>query len=297
VRAGCVLGLAWWPRTLNVDGEFRVVPDIVRDSERAQGANALGSQAGQRIGSGAEILQLREYQPGDSPRVIDWKASARTRRLISRDFSEDQQLDIVIAVDAGRASGLAAGQSDRLALYANIAARLAQRAATLDDRVGLLVYAERPLAAVAPGHGSAAVTRVRALLTQMSVQRVDSNHILAALRIRSLIRHRSLVVLLTDLDDASMTGEMRSAVQLLLPKHLPFIAGVSSEQADQLARAPATSDLDVYRSLAAQEYRSTLARNVASLRGLGAPAVLASPQDLDHAVMQAYLNFRRRRRV
>jgi len=297
VRAGGVLGLAWWPRTLSVDGEFRVVPDIVRDSERAQGANALGSQAGQRIGSGAEILQLREYQPGDSPRVIDWKASARTRRLISRDFSEDQQLDIVIAVDAGRASGLAAGQSDRLALYANIAARLAQRAATLDDRVGLLVYAERPLAAVAPGHGSAAVTRVRTLLTQMSVQRVDSNHILAALRIRSLIRHRSLVVLLTDLDDASMTGEMRSAVQLLLPKHLPFIAGVSSEQADQLARAPATSDLDVYRSLAAQEYRSTLARNVASLRALGAPAVLASPQDLDHAVMQAYLNFRRRRRV
>jgi uncharacterized protein (DUF58 family) len=297
IRTGGVLGLAWWPRTLPIDGGFQVVPDIVRESERASGANALGSLAGQRAGSGSEILQLRDYQPGDAPRAIDWKASARTRRLISRDFSEDQQLDIVVAVDAGRASGLAAGHSDRLALYANVAARLAQRAATLDDRVGLLVYAQRPLAALAPGHGTAAVARVRALLAQMSVQPMDSNHILAALRIRSLVRHRSLVVVLTDLDDASMTGEMRRAVRLLLPQHLPFIAGVSSEHATALARTAATQKSEVYRSLAAQEYSNSLARNVASLRALGAPAVLASAQELDRAVLQAYLNFRRRRRV
>jgi len=297
IRTGGVLGLAWWPRTLPIEGEFQVVPDIVRDLERVHGANALGSLAGQRVGSGSEILQLRDYQPGDAPRAIDWKASARTRRLISRDFSEDQQLDIVVAVDAGRASGLAAGQSDRLALYANVAARLAQRAATLDDRVGLLVYAQRPLAALAPSGGTAAVARVRALLAQMSVQPMDSNHILAALRIRSLVRHRSLVVLLTDLDDASMTGEMRRAVQLLLPQHLPFIAGVSSEHAIAMARKAATEKSEVYRSLAAQEYSNSLARSVASLRALGAPAVLASAQELDRAVLQAYLNFRRRRRV
>jgi uncharacterized protein (DUF58 family) len=297
IRIGGVLGLAWWPRALPVAGEFRVVPEILREFDRVRGIGRRGGLEGQRSGSGAEILQLREYQPGDPPRAIDWKASARTRRLISRDVSEDQQLDIVLAIDAGRASGLAAGDTDRLALYANIAARLAQRAASLDDRVGLVVYAEKPLAALAPSHGAAAVARVRALLSQMSVQPVDSNPALAALRIRSLVRHRSLVVLLTDLDDASVASELRSALRLLLPKHLPFVAGVASPRVQALSAARASDELDAYRSLAAQEYGNTLQHNVMALRALGAPAVLASPHRLDQAVLEAYLNLRRRRRI
>ena len=296
-RVGGVLGLAWWPQELAAGGEFRVVPDIVREAERARGANARGAVAAQRSGSGGEILQLREYRPGDPQRSIDWKASARVRRLVSRDFSEDQQLDIIVAVDSGRASGLAAGDTDRLALYANVAARLAQRAVSLDDRIGLLVYAERPLAAVAPGHGSSAVARVRALLAEMSVQPVDSNHALAAMRIRSLVRHRSLVVLLTDLDDLTLAGEMRSAIRLLLPKHLPFVAALASERVSTLAQRTATDDQDVYRVLAAQEYQNALSRNAASLRALGAPTVLASSFELDDAVLTAYESFRRRRRI
>jgi uncharacterized protein (DUF58 family) len=296
-RVSGVLGLAWWPRAFAVEGEFSVLPDVLHESEQSRGVSARGAIAVQRIGSGGEILQLREYRPGDPQRAIDWKASARSRRLMSRDFAEDQQLDIIVAVDSGRASGLAAGDTDRLALYANVAARLAQRAATLDDRVGLLIYAERPLAAVAPGHGAAAVTRVRSLLAQMSVRPVDSNHALAAVRIRSLVRHRSLVVLLTDLDDASLTGEMRSALRLLLPKHLPFIAAVASERVEALARTAGSDELEVYRALAAQEYANALARNAASLRALGAPTVLAPPKELDRAVIEAYLNFRRRRRI
>jgi uncharacterized protein (DUF58 family) len=296
-RVGGVLGLAWWNRWLGTGGEIRVVPDILRDAERAIGELARGAKPAPRSGSGSEVLQLREYQPGDPPRAIDWKASARRRRLISRDFSEDQHLEIVVAVDAGRASGLAAADTDRLALYANVAARLAQRAALLDDRVGLLIYAERPLVALAPSHGVAALTRLRARLAEAAVQPGDSNPALAAIRIRSLVRQRSLIVMLTDLDDASSAGELRSAVRLLLPKHLPFIAGVESERITALAHAPALDELRVYRSLAAQQYCSTLARNVASLRSLGAPAVVAAPRELDRAVLEAYLSFRQRRRV
>jgi uncharacterized protein (DUF58 family) len=297
IRIGGVLGLAWWPQVLKVAGEIRVVPEILREPDRMPGIGRMAGVEGQRMGSGAEVLQLREYQQGDPPRAIDWKASARSRRLISRDFSEDQQLDIVLAVDAGRASGLAAGEMDRLALYANIAARLAQRAASLDDRVGLVVYAERPLASLAPSHGEAAVARVRAVLSDMSVQAVDSNPALAAVRIRSLARQRSLVVLLTDLDDASMAGELRSALRLLLPKHLPFVAGVASPRVQALGSARASYELDVYRSLAAQEYSNTLRQNVMSLRALGAAAVLATPERLDEAVLDAYWTMRQRRRI
>ena len=297
IRVSGVLRLAWWPRTIGTGREFQVVPEVVQDSAAARGTQLRGRQAARRGGAGGEVLQLREYQPGDPQRSIDWKASARTGRLISRDFAENQQLDIVIAVDAGRASGIAAGDTDRLALYANVAARLAQRAVSHEDRVGLLIYAERPLAAMPPGQGAAAVMRVRALLQSMKVASVDSNHALAAIRIRSLVRHRSLVVMLTDLDDASLAGEMRSAMRLLLPTHLPLIAGVAPDRVAAVARQRSAEERQVWQALAAQEYVDANVRRAASLRALGVPAVLASPAALDGAVIDAYLHYRRRRRI
>jgi uncharacterized protein (DUF58 family) len=115
--------------------------------------------------------------------------------------------------------------------------------------------------------------------------------------VRALVRQRSLVVMLTDLDDGSATGQLRAAARLLLPKHLLFIASVSSERAAALANARAVDVLDVYRSLAAQEYRQAQAANLASLRALGVAAVSSTPAGLDQAVLAAYASFRQRRRV
>ncbi|HEY6451624.1 MAG TPA: DUF58 domain-containing protein [Steroidobacteraceae bacterium] len=297
MRISGALGLAWWRRSVSTDFALRVVPDVLHDSERALDARAGGDRASPRMGAGGEIVQLRDYRAGDPPRSIDWKASARTRRLISRDFSEDQHLEIVIAVDVSRASGLAAGASDRLALYVNIAARIAQRAAALDDRIGLLLYADQPLAALAPGRGIAAVTRLRSLLGQARVQPTEANHALAAVRIRSLAHQRSMVLMLTDLDDAGMASALIGAARLLLPKHLPFIASVRSDGAQALAHRPASEELEVYEAIAAQRYCAGLARNIKALRTLGADCVLAPAGNLDRAVLAAYLGFRRRRRV
>jgi len=69
---------------------------------------------------------LRAYVRGDPLARIDWKATARTRRLITREFSEDQHLDVLVAIDAGRLSRVRAGRLDRFGLYANVAARMAE---------------------------------------------------------------------------------------------------------------------------------------------------------------------------
>ncbi|MGB6451450.1 MAG: DUF58 domain-containing protein, partial [Steroidobacteraceae bacterium] len=129
IRLGGPLRLAWWSRRASIECTVSVVPDIVDRIEQAAGNRSAGAERARSPGAGAEILQLREYRRGDPLRVIDWKASARRGRLISRDMSEDQHLEVIVAIDAGRASGLGAGDVDRLSLYVNIAARLAQRAA------------------------------------------------------------------------------------------------------------------------------------------------------------------------
>ncbi len=296
LRLSGPLGLAWWSHTLAIDYSPVVVPDILIRPNRAPGDASGGRGLPQPAGGGADIVQLRRYRHLDPLRIVDWKASARRGRLISRELADERHLEILIAVDAGRSSGLAAGEVDRLGLYVNIAARLAQRAAELDDAVGILVFAERPLLMVPPARGEPAVRRIRRVLETCSVRPAQSNPALAAARIRAVSPRRLLVVLLTDMLDAS-TEELLEAVGLLRPKHFTFIGAVENPRITALPTAPATDTLDPYRALAATEYHDTLAANVRALRALGAAALTARPDQLDQAVLGAYQRFRRQRRI
>src|SRR5256885_15628527 len=105
-----------------------------------------------------------------------------------------------------------AGALDRLGLYANLAARFAEIVTHHDDRIGLVVYAERVLASCAPARGLAGVTRLRGVLEQLSVQVAESDPTAAAVSIRALLKHRGLIVLLTDLDDANIADQLSRAV-------------------------------------------------------------------------------------
>lgn len=297
IRVGGALRLGWWSRKVIADCRVTVVPEAIGATERSQGVLGAGARPVLSGGSGAEVLQLREYRTGDPLRAVDWKATARRGRLVSRDFSADQHLEVIVAIDAGRTSALGAGEVDRLSLYVNVAARFAQRAVSLEDAVGVVVFAAQPLAMLAPARGEAAVARIRDLLTACRVQPGDSNPVLAAARIRTMAHRRSLILMLTDLEDASAGSQLLKAVRLLMPKHLPFIAGFQSARIAALARSPARDPLNVYRALAAIEYTNTMESNVRALRALGAAALTAQPADLERAVIDAYRQFRQQRRV
>src|SRR5258708_39653021 len=101
--------------------------------------------------------------------------------------------------------------------------------------------------------------------------------------------------MLTDIDDASAESQLAHAVRFLLPKHLPFVAGLSSAEAESMARAPAHTWLDPYRALAAQEYCIGLERKARALKALASPPLVAKPEPLEHALFSAYAEFRRRR--
>jgi uncharacterized protein (DUF58 family) len=290
------LALAWWDAALVPSAHCLVAPDTVRDVERVHGL-AAGARARPVAGAGQELYQLRAYERGDPLTRIDWKATARSGVLVSRDFSEDQHLDVLVAIDAGRLSRVRAGALDRLGIYANAAARFAEIVTHNDDRIGLVVFAERVLASCAPARGLPAVARLRAALAALSVQAAESDPTIAAVNIRNLLRQRALVVLLTDLDDANIAAALARAVRLLAPPHLVLVAGVHSGEIETLARAESRRWQDPWIALAAAEHEQRAAQQRALLARLGAPVVAAPAERLEAALFERYQTLRRTRRV
>lgn len=100
------LGLARWYQKLPLATEINVQPDSLRRSQRKSTSTPQGSESRAPAGSGMELHHLRQYRRGDARKAIDWKATARSGELVTRVFSEDQHLEILIAIDAGRTSRL-----------------------------------------------------------------------------------------------------------------------------------------------------------------------------------------------
>jgi uncharacterized protein (DUF58 family) len=288
--------LAWWGLTLRPAREVLVAPDAWRGQVRPRGM-AGGARPRRIVGAGAELHQLRDYARGDPFTRIDWKATARRGGLVTREYSEDQHLDILVAVDAGRLSRVRSGALDRYGVYSNVAARFAEIVTQRDDRIGLMVYADRVLASCPPARGLAAVTRVRGALERLAVQASESDPTVAAISIRSLLKHRSLVVLLTDLDDANVADQLTRAVRLLAPPHLVLVAGVLSGEIAALARQPAREWQDPWVALAAAEHERRGAWQRGLLQRLGAPVVAVPAERLEQALIARYEALRRRRRI
>lgn len=290
-------GLVWWSRQQSVQRKITVAPDTLRTPRVRPTGVPTGMRPRKVAGAGSELHQLRSYAPGDPPARIDWKATARLGRLITREFSEDQHLDILIAIDAGRLSRIRAGRLDRLGLYANIAARFAEAATPENDRVGLIVFSDRTLAVCAPDRGLAAVSRIRQALERLSAQSAESDPLAAAIRMRALLTRRSLIVMLTDPEDPALAEPLARAVRLLSPPHFVVVAGVHSPEIADLAQSPARGWRDPWIALAAQEREAAATHQRDRLKRLGAPVVAAREELLEGAVFAEYRALRRSRRI
>ncbi|HEX3836958.1 MAG TPA: DUF58 domain-containing protein [Steroidobacteraceae bacterium] len=291
------LGLAWWSVWLQGADHSMVVPAMLDLKEMASGAAAAGTRVSRVIGPGAQIEQLRDYRPGDPLRVIDWRATGRRRALVSRDFAEDQHLDVIVALDVGRSSRIQCGELDRLGHYVNAAARLAQHVVAQDDRIGLILFGDEPIAVMPPTRGHAGVMRVRDLLSGIQSQNTDSNVIHAAAQVLKRVHQRSLVVLLTDIENASSEGQLAGALRLLQPLHFPFVVGLSQLDPATIADRAPQDWLDPWLALAAAHTLRQRELGIRALRATGAQVMLTTPRDFERTLFEQYTQFRQRRRI
>jgi uncharacterized protein (DUF58 family) len=145
LRVGVARGLAQHRERPAVASEPRVVPArkaIVRYDtlRRSRNLAALGIHVGAGFTRGREFDHMREYHVDDDFRDIDWKATARRDRPISRVYRPERSQDVIVAVDASRTMTARAGGLSKLDEAINAALVLAHVVSQGGDRFGLVVY-------------------------------------------------------------------------------------------------------------------------------------------------------------
>jgi uncharacterized protein (DUF58 family) len=165
-------------------------------------ASRLGGQERSRVlAPGAELAGLREYQPGDDVRLIDWHVTARSDRPFVREAHAERALDAWLLVDVSRSVDWGTASCLKRERGEGLAALAWDLLARHGNRVGALLFADQPLAVAPPAAGEAGLRRMLARLdaTPRQVGRGRTDLGAALTRAEALLRRPSLVVLVSDL--------------------------------------------------------------------------------------------------
>jgi len=185
-----------------------------------------------RIGMSREFHQLRDYHQGDGLAQIDWKSTARHRRLISRDYQEQRNQTILLAVDSGRRLRAMDGDTTQFDHALNAMLFVAYLALRQGDQVGIMSFGQNPRY-LAPVKGANGMSVILNHLYDYETSLNPTDFLEAAEEILIHQRRRALVVMLTNLrgeDGASLIEPVRRLRQ----KHLVLLASLREKSIDSL---------------------------------------------------------------
>ncbi|HCW0920720.1 TPA: DUF58 domain-containing protein [Pseudomonas aeruginosa] len=299
----CELGLPsplrlWRQRRyLEARGETRVYPDFARLYGAELMAvdhwlNQIGVRGGQRRGLGLEFHQLREFRDGDTLRQIDWKATARKRTPIAREYQDERDQQILFLLDCGRRMRSQDGDLSHFDHALNASLLLAYVALRQGDAVGAMTFAGDDRRHLPPGKGSAQLGALLNTVYDLQTSQRPADFPEAVQAVLSRQRRRALVILVTNLRDED-DEELLGAVKRLGRQHRVLVASLREEVLDTLRQEP------VARYEQALAYTGTIdylnARNGLheKLAAHGVPVLDARPSELGPELISRYLGWKR----
>ena len=250
-------------------------------------SRTTGVKQRQRRGAGLEFAELREYAQGDMPRHIDWKATARRRKLTTRAFRDEQDQQLVLLLDCGRRLRAVDDGQAHFDHALNAALLLAWVALRQGDRVGLLTFGGRDRF-IPPGRG---VSFFNTLLngTYDLQTTTEASDVASALeRCAERVRRRSLVVAITNLRDDG-DDELVRVMRHARARHL-VVAASLREVVLRTALSTPVVDFDAaVRVAGTHHYIDERERAHAALRSAGMDCLDVEPSQLPAALVNFYL--------
>lgn len=296
VRVLSPLQLWWHDLKLPVVSATKVYPNFAAVAQYALMAtdhhlSHMGILKKRRRGEGQDFHQLREYRAGDSLRQIDWKATSRMRKPISREYQDERDQEIIFLLDCGHRM---LAKDDALSHFdhtLNAMLLLTYVALRQGDAVGMGSFAgeNRWL----PAHkGQHNVQHLLNALYDLQPTPQAPDYAQAATELLVRQKKRALVILLTNLRDEDL-DDLLPALHLLRKRHLVLLASMREQAIDQARDEPVDNLEDALHKAAVQHYLGARDATLERVKAAGIRCLDVPPAELSVSLVNHYLDIKR----
>ncbi|MCW1918297.1 DUF58 domain-containing protein [Rhodobacter sp. KR11] len=296
-RLGLFDIIARWPLDLTVTG----LPDIHPILSGAIQTQVLplieGSHAMTLRGEGSDFHQLRDFVPGMDRRTIDWKRSARMRKLVSRETRAERNHQIVICLDTGHLMGARLGALARLdhAIHAGLA--LTWAGVLAGDVMGFFSFGPRPGAWLPPLPGQKSFARIRAHAADLTQDDAETNHTLGLTSLAGHLKRRTLVIVFSDFSDSVTAELLVENLTVMRRQHLILYVSLRDPDLDALSTPTAPGLTPIAAAIAARRMARERQAVLDRLQRLGILCLDTTPGDLTPALISRYMDIKAREMI
>lgn len=291
------LGLWQHARLLALTDQTRVYPDYAgRQRDRLSAVdswlNRLGVRQYPRRGQGQEFNQLRELRDGDSPRQIDWKASARHTMPIVREYQDDRDQHIVFLLDCGRRMRSQDGAQSHFDHALDACLSLSQVALRQGDAVGLMTFASDSPRFLPAQKGQRQLNALLQAVFDLDSGQQHADFSDAARQLLMRQRRRALVVVVSNLGEGD-DDQLVAAVKQIGLHHRVLVASLREGLLDQIRETPVHTWQQALEYCGALDYLNTRDNLNDLLKAQGVALIDARPAELGAGLISRYLGWKK----
>lgn len=253
-----------------------------------------GFREEKRRGDGREFDSLRDYRPGDDPRTIDWKATARRGRPMARVHRPERNQTVLLFVDCGRHMSGRAGDKKKLDWAIDASLQLAKAALGAGDQVGVVTFGAHVRDRLPPRSGPRTLNALTQVLARTDATLDDSDFGAAFDAAFARSSRRALAVVLTDVLDPHSATPLLKRLRRLAPRHVPLVVCLKDAPLEAVADQEPHTLHDAYARRAANRALAGQRRSMALMREAGTLVVHVAPHAFSAAAVTAYFDIKQR---
>ena len=293
--------LGFWQRLLDYPAAttVHVYPDMQQLSQyallaRTNRLSLLGVRRTRRIGQDHDFERLRDYTIDDNYKHIDWRATARRRKLTVKDFQTSQSQRIIFLMDCGRMMTNEAAGLSLLDHALNAMLMLSYVALRQGDSVGMISFSDEIHSFVPPRGGMNQMNRLLHASFDRFPQLVESRYDQAFRYLASHCRKRSLVVLVTNVIDEVNANQVERYLTNLVGRHLPLGVLLRDRRLFDAVEVEHPSGPQLWRAAAAADILAWRHQVLGDLQRKGVLALDVFPEDMTAPLVNRYLEIKAR---
>jgi uncharacterized protein (DUF58 family) len=164
-------------------------------------------------GQGMEFSEVREYQPGDEVRSIDWNVTARMRKPYVKRYIEERELTVMLVVDLSGSERFGTRKRFKSELASELAAVLAMSAIRNNDRVGAVLFTDRIEHVVPPRKGRRHALRLMRDLLAFEPIGTGTDIVAAVDYAGKMLVHKAIIFLVSDFQEADLEHPLKLLAQ------------------------------------------------------------------------------------